>query len=364
MFNKHDFFTDNILSHDEIKQLWLSVYRTKGIGNALFWKHFQKCKHFTHQVRASVNNEIESVQKFNAHLVAAFEDHYPQDLFCLNYPPPIITAKGKLELLANPIIGIVGARNASLPGIKIAFEMSKFLALSGFTIASGLARGIDKAAHEGAMLEGNHSYPTIAVLAGGIDQIYPPEHHAIYQNISTKGVVLSEMPFGQSPIASLFPRRNHLIAALSKGLIIIEAGLGSGTMITAEQALALGKDIFVVPGSIKDPRYKGSHSLIKNGAILIDHAQDILDYYQLIPRKKLCPSFTVDTTNHDVASQEKNPTSHEILKHIPETGITLEELYLDIQYMNLDISMISETISNFEFEGEIHRAQDGKIYLS
>ncbi len=364
MFNKHDFFTDNILSHDEIKQLWLSVCRTKGIGNALFWKHFQKCKYFKHLARTSVAKEIESVQKFNAHLVAAFENNYPKDLYCLNSPPPIITAKGKLDLLSNPIIGIVGARNASLPGIKIAFEMSKFLAESGFTIASGLARGIDKAAHEGAIQEGSNSYPTIAVLAGGIDQIYPPEHHTLYDSISRKGVVLSEMPFGQTPIASLFPRRNHLIAALSKGLIIIEAGLGSGTLITAEQGISLGKDIFVVPGSIKDPRHKGSHSLIKNGAILIDHPQDILDYYRFIPQKEDLQSFSVNNTPNLRHSPEKNSSSHEILKYIPETGIALEELYLAIQHMNLSTSEISNTISNFEFEGNIHRAQDGKIYLT
>lgn len=365
MFNKHDFITDNILTHDEIKKIWLSIYRAKGIGNTTFWKHYQKNHLFTDSPKIKVNHEIQQIKNFKANLIACFEEYYPTELFCLDAPPPLLTAKGNLSILTQPILAIVGARNASPQGMKIAFETSKFLAQHDFVIASGLARGIDKAAHEGAMLADKNHYSTIAVLAGGIDQIYPHEHHSIYHSIAEKGVILSEMPFSQSPIASLFPRRNHLIAALSKGLIIIEASLGSGTMITAEQGLALSKDIFVVPGSIKDPRYKGSHKLIKNGAILIDHPQDILDYYDLTPQKILA-SLTTKNIN-SIASNMDHPhldkPSNLLLDIIPSTGITIEELYAHLTQDQLSASEISNLISKLEFEGIINRAQDGKFYL-
>lgn len=365
MFNKHDFSTDNNLSHDQIKKLWLSVYRSKGIGNITFWKHYQSDRLFSQCIKSSVEQEIHNLKKFNGHLVACFEEHFPSELFCLNAPPPLLSAKGNLNILKKPTLAIVGARNASIQGMKIAFEISHFLTQTGFTIASGLARGIDKAAHEGAMQNNSEQFSTIAVLAGGLDQIYPHEHQDIYHAIAQKGIILSEMPFGQSPIASLFPRRNHLIAALSKGIIIIEASLGSGTMITAEQGIALGKDIFVIPGSIKDPRYKGSHKLIKNGAILIDHPQDILDYYELSFQHPAPSIFKSDKHESSKVPQTKegNITSH-ITKMIPDTGINIEDLYLEMNKLHLQSSEISNIISKLEFDGVIQRTQDGKFYLS
>jgi DNA processing protein len=196
---------------------------------------------------------------------------FPRGLAAADPPPPIISALGHVTLLQREVVAIVGARNASALGRKLAWSLAKELSDAGLVVASGLARGIDAAAHEGALAGG-----TCAVVAGGVDNIYPPENAALYERIRNEGCIVSEMPLGQSPQARHFPRRNRIISGLSRGVVIVEASEGSGSLITANYALEQGREIFAVPGSPLDPRATGTNRLIREGATLIESAADVL----------------------------------------------------------------------------------------
>lgn len=198
---------------------------------------------------------------------------YPSLLHPLEDAPPVLATKGNLALLARPMIGIVGARNASTNGRRLAQKLAHDLGKAGFVIVSGLARGIDTAAHEAALETG-----TIAVLASGVDVVYPPENKKLYDAIAQRGLILSENPMGVDPAAPLFPRRNRIISGLCCGVIVVEAAMKSGSLITAHYALDQGREVFAIPGSPLDPRANGPNHLIKSGqAHLVETAEDVIE---------------------------------------------------------------------------------------
>jgi DNA processing protein len=205
-------------------------------------------------------------------MIASIEPEFPQGLAALEAPPPLINTLGHVSLLQRDMVAIVGARNASALGRKFAQTIARELGEANLVIASGLARGIDTAAHEGSLKTG-----TCAVVAGGIDIVYPPENQALYERIRAEGAIVSEMPVSQAPQARHFPRRNRIIAGLARGVIIVEAAEGSGSLITANYALEQNREIFAVPGSPLDPRAKGTNRLIREGATLTETAQDVLN---------------------------------------------------------------------------------------
>lgn len=217
--------------------------------------------------------ELKAVEKFGAQMLLKGAEGYPEALAVIEDAPPLITVKGRLELLGKSTIGVVGARNASLAGTRLAGVIAKGLGVAGCIVASGLARGIDTAAHNATIDTG-----TIAVIAGGIDSIYPPENKALQQRLYEEGLVVAELPFGASPKAEHFPQRNRIISGLSQGVLVVEASLRSGSLITARLALEQGREVFAVPGSPLDPRAEGPNRLIKQGAILVESAQDILEH--------------------------------------------------------------------------------------
>jgi DNA processing protein len=210
--------------------------------------------------------------KLGGRLIAACEPDYPQGLKALEAPPPVISILGHPHLLQKEMIAIVGARNASALARKFADTLSRELGFAGLVVASGLARGIDTSAHEAALAVG-----TVAVLAGGVDIIYPPENEKLYAAIKNQGVILSEMRLGEAPQARHFPRRNRIISGLSRGVVVVEAAEKSGSLITAQCALDQGREIFAVPGSPLDPRARGANKLIQNGATLVQGVDDILE---------------------------------------------------------------------------------------
>jgi DNA processing protein len=218
-----------------------------------------------------VRREIDALAKLGGHLIASAEPEFPRGLAALEAPPPVIAVLGPDALLARDMIAIVGARNASALGRKLASRLAADLGAAGLVVVSGMARGIDTAAHEGALASG-----TCAVVAGGIDIIYPPENAALYERIKAEGVVVSEMPLGQPPQARHFPRRNRIISALARGVIVVEAAEGSGSLITANFALEQNREVFAVPGSPLDPRAKGANRLLRQGAVLTETADDVL----------------------------------------------------------------------------------------
>jgi DNA processing protein len=221
--------------------------------------------------------ELHAARSFGVQLVATVEPDYPQRLRMIDDPPPLLAVRGNLAALARPTVGIVGARNASAAGMRFAERLARDLGSAGLVIASGLARGIDGAAHRASLATG-----TIAVLAGGHDHIYPPEHASLADAILADGALISEMPVGYEPRARDFPRRNRLISGLAAGVVIVEAAKRSGSLITARMALEQGREVFAAPGSPLDPRTEGSNDLIKQGATLVTDAGDVISVLQPI----------------------------------------------------------------------------------
>jgi len=221
--------------------------------------------------REQAQRELDASHRLGIALIALGEPDYPARLRMIDDAPPLLGARGKLPVLATHMIGVVGSRNASAAGAKFAERIAHDLGSAGFTIVSGLARGIDAAAHRSSLTTG-----TVAVLAGGHDRIYPAEHIPLLESILPQGAAVSEMPIGWEPRARDFPRRNRLISGLSLGVVIVEAARRSGSLITARLALEQGREVFAVPGSPLDPRADGTNGLIKQGATLVTDAEDVL----------------------------------------------------------------------------------------
>ena len=271
---------------------WLQLIRTEAIGPVTFFRLLEKFGSAAAALKALptlsrvagraaplkladrqlAEEELAAVEEIGGELIAAAEPSYPAMLRPLPDRPPLLCVLGHAPLFEKPAVAIIGARNASAAGRKIARQFAEGLGAAGVVVVSGLARGIDGAAHAAALDTG-----TIAVVAGGADVIYPPEHAELTRAIAERGAVISERPLGQTPTARDFPRRNRLISGLSRGVVVVEAAAKSGTLITARFALDQGREVFAVPGSPLDPRCQGANRLIRDGAMLVETAEDILE---------------------------------------------------------------------------------------
>lgn len=221
-----------------------------------------------------VENDLAWLDRAPAHLLSWGSAAYPSLLAQTASPPPLLFVRGEVELLQQPQLAMVGSRKPTPAGVEIAQDLARTLAAAGLIITSGLALGIDGAAHRGALTaEGR----TIAVVGTGLDSCYPGRHRELCEKIVARGAVVSEFPFGTPPRADHFPRRNRVIAGLALGVLVVEAGLGSGSLITVRHALEAGRDIFVVPGSILNPLSRGGHALLRDGAKLVERAEDVLE---------------------------------------------------------------------------------------
>lgn len=227
--------------------------------------------------RGDAEHELRAAERLGVAFVALGEPDYPPRLQMIDDPPPLLAVRGKRASLARPMIAIVGSRNASAAGIKFAERLARDLAAAGFVIASGLARGIDAAAHRASLAHG-----TVAVLAGGQDRVYPSEHEPLLDALLAEGAAISEMPHGWEPRGRDFPRRNRIISGLALGVVVVEAALRSGSLITARRALEQNREVFAVPGSPLDPRAEGTNSLIKQGATLVTEAGDVVSMIEPI----------------------------------------------------------------------------------
>ncbi len=289
--------TNNIRLTDEQRIDWLRLIRSQNVGPRTFRdlvNHFGGAHAALEALpalarrggsatspqifsRAQAEREIEAGHKLGITLAAIGETDYPGRLQMIDDAPPLIAVRGHFGVLALPMVAMVGSRNASAAGIKLTQRIAHGLGEAGFAVVSGLARGIDAAAHRASLATG-----TIAVLAGGHDRVYPAEHEELLGAILTTGVALSEMPLGWEPRARDFPRRNRLISGLSLGVVIVEAAKRSGSLITARFALEQGREVFAVPGSPLDPRAEGTNSLLKQGATPVTEAADIVSVLQPI----------------------------------------------------------------------------------
>ncbi len=253
--------------------------------------------------RAEAERELAAAASLGITFLALGEEDYPLRLQAIDDAPPLLAVRGKRSALALPMVAIVGARNASAVGIKFAQMIARDLGEAGFAIVSGLARGIDAAAHRTALVTG-----TIAVLAGGHDRVYPPEHSELLHALLANGNAVSEMPLGWEPRARDFPRRNRLISGLALGLIVVEAARRSGSLITARFALEQGREVFAVPGSPFDPRAQGTNSLIKQGATPVTEAADVINVLQPILRPLSGSTITVRTLR--LGGRCRRPRNH------------------------------------------------------
>ncbi len=222
--------------------------------------------------KSAAEKEMAALAKIGGRLIASCEPQYPPALAALADAPPLLSVVGHPHLLGQPMIAMVGARNGSANGIRFTETLARDLSEAGFVVASGLARGIDAAAHKGAIDGG-----TTAVMAGGVDIVYPAENQSLYRDIAERGALISEMRLGVRPQARHFPNRNRIVSGLAVAVIVIEATLRSGSLITARLAGEQGRDVMAVPGNPLDPRARGANKLIREGAVLVEGADDVLE---------------------------------------------------------------------------------------
>lgn len=311
---------------------------------------------------AEAEAEIEAHARSGARLVALGEADYPPHLRHIDGPPPLLSVKGGTCLSSARMLAIVGARNASLSGRKLAASFANDLGAAGYAIASGLARGIDGAAHEAALASG-----TVAVFAGGIDVLYPPEHGRLLAAIlDAGGNAISEMPFGWKPRGRDFPRRNRLISGMSLGVIVIEAAKASGSLHTARYALEQNRDIFAVPGSPLDPRSEGANGLIRQGAELVRSSDDVLESLG----GRVEPGRPFGSDGLSLLEPDSPPVVHaeepgdrlrrKVLDALGPAPVDLDEL---IRFVEDDARSVNVVLLELELAGKLERHRGNKISL-
>lgn len=298
-----------------------------------------------------VSREIEKADKFNVHIISMNDQRYPVGLRQIIDAPVVIYVKGRMENNDKFAIAMVGSRNSTDYGITVAEKISHDLASSGLSIVSGMAKGIDTASHKGAIKAGGR---TIAVLGSGIDMPYPYSNRGLMEAIESQGTVISEFPFGTRPNKENFPRRNRIISALSMGVIVVEATLDSGSLITVGYALEQGKEVFAVPGSVNSKNAKGTNELIKNGARLIETAGDVIEElrYQLTgilrEEKQSVPDI-------DMSADEK--TLYDLLSSEPKHIDTIT------RELNITSGKALSVLLNLELKGVVGQAVGKHFYL-
>ena len=292
------------------------------------------------------------------HAIPLGTPHYPQSLLNTADPPLLLYASGHLELLCNPALAMVGSRQPTPQGQETAKDFAKTLSQQGITIISGLAHGIDGIS-QAAALEGQGS--TIAILGTGIDRVYPASHHTLAHKIAQDGLLLSEYPLGTPPTAHNFPKRNRIIAGLASGTLVVEATLHSGSLITARLAAEMGKEVFAIPGSIHSPQSKGCHWLIRQGAKLVETAQDIIEELRFPAIQPILHSETSQTTPQakDTLTPDATSSAHQpILDAIGEGPTSFEAISMRT---GLDTATLQTELLALELKQQIARIP-GNLY--
>lgn len=323
--------------------------------------------------RSAAQKEFELARRQNIRLLAFDDPEYPENLRAAEDAPPVIYVRRQINCLRQPLsLSIVGARNASLNGRKLASQISCELTSQGIMIVSGMARGIDTAAHKGAMFALNRTGSTVAVLGTGIDIAYPAENQKLCEQITGQGAVISEFPLGTEPSAGNFPRRNRIVSALTDGTLVVEASLHSGSLITARLALEQGRDVFAVPGFPTDERSAGPNKLIKDGAFLVENAEDILnvlsaDTCRKIPRTPrpvqtdlFVKPLDKESKTADIPDTASPDRETDILSLLTPAGVYVDEL---IRVSGLDSAAVSLRLLELEMEGRIERQVGNKVAL-
>lgn len=358
---------------------WLRLSRTENVGPITFYqlisrfgtaekalealpelaKRGGRKKPLVAASKNDIEREYAALQKLGGQIIIPLDETYPLPLTAIDDAPPALSVLGNPAFLNKPCVAIVGARNASLNGKKFTAKLAHDLGSRGQIIASGLARGIDTAAHAGAIDTG-----TIAVVAGGIDVVYPEENQKLYEEIIEKGAILAESKLGQQPFAAAFPRRNRIVSGISRGVIVIEATQNSGSLITARMAGEQGREVYAVPGSPLDPRASGPNHLIREGATLVRNADDVLEGLLDFTGNGMRDNFTpINLLPEMSALQDEEYTEKllaDVLSHLSFTPITVDEL---VRVCHVSISVLQSVLLELELAGRINRLPAGRIVL-
>ena len=367
--------------NDQEKLNWLRLSRTENVGpitcyrlierfgsagealNALpeLAKRGGRKKPLIAPTMEMIEREYKSLSKLGGNIVTAACEDYPLALGACDDAPPVLSYFGDINLAKKSCVAMVGARNASLNGRKMAEKLAQDLEARDQVIVSGLARGIDTAAHKGALSKGS-----IAVVAGGIDVVYPEENQGLYEEIKERGLIFAESPLGQKPFAQSFPRRNRIVSGLSKACIVVEATMRSGSLITARLAGEQGRDVMAVPGSPLDPRAHGPNHLIREGATLVRNADDVLETilnfsgHYLHEPSGVKPFEIVPHANENTFEEPSENAHDLVLDNLSFTPVTVDEL---LRACHMSIPVMQTVLLDLELAGRVKRLAGNRICL-
>lgn len=355
---------------------WLQLSRSDNIGPATFTRLMQRYgsaraaldalpelirrgggRTLRMYGRDKAEAELYAVAKQGAQLVAMVEPHYPPLLRHAPSAPALLYIAGRMELTSVDAIAVVGARNASAVGRKFTRMIAERLGHEGFMVVSGLARGIDTAAHEASLPK-----YTAAVVAGGIDHFYPPENEALQRAIATKGLLISEMGLGAVPKAEHFPRRNRIISGMARATIVVEAALRSGSLITARYAAEQGREVFAVPGSPLDPRCEGTNKLIREGASIMTSVDDVIDSLRqqtvdFSMRRSADDGFAVPASGYEPQEKDRD----RLISLLSPSPVSIDDL---IRESGLAAEIVSAVVLELEITGRVVRTSASTVALA
>ncbi|MGH7046056.1 MAG: DNA-processing protein DprA [Stellaceae bacterium] len=375
---------------------WLRLTRTETIGPISFYamlrrfgsaaaaldalpqlaRRSERARGVIAASRAQAEDELAALQRIGARIVCRGEPAYPAALAAIDDAPPVLSVLGRGELLLRPMVAVVGARNASANGRRLARELSAGLGAGGFVVVSGMARGIDAAAHLGALDSG-----TAAIVAGGVDVVYPEQNRGLYDTLRQHGAVIAESPFGSEPQARHFPRRNRIISGMALGVLVVEAAARSGSLITARFALEQGREVFAVPGSPLDPRCRGTNDLLRGGAVLTESCEDVLSQLEPLAQRGAPPRSTATlpptapppTAGRPGASEPPrphpggpgDPVADEnglamILESLGPSPVAVDEL---VRQCQLTASAVATLLLELELAGRVERHPGNLVSL-
>ncbi len=378
--NQPRLLNDPVSTNEKLN--WLRLSRTENVGPITFYRLVERYASAGQALEALpelarrggrkkpliapkkdvIEAEYEALQKLGGDIITAACPEYPLALTAIDDAPPVLSYLGDITLAQQSCLAMVGARNASLNGRKLANKLAAGLCVQSQIIVSGLARGIDTAAHTGA-LSCKNTGGTIAVVASGIDVVYPPENQTLYKQIIECGLILAESPLGQQPFAASFPRRNRIVSGLSKAVIVVEATMRSGSLITARMAGEQGRDVMAVPGSPIDPRAQGPNHLIREGATLIRNADDVMEIIRSFSGTGLREplySAPLHFGPCDIEDNIPEISKEELLTYLSFTPIAVDELLRNCQ---LSIPALQTILLELELAGRLQRLPGNRISL-
>jgi DNA processing protein len=364
---------------------WLRLSRSEGVGPVTFYallRRFgsaasaldalprlsgrQAARPVVAMSRRDAEAELAAIERLGGRLVCWGEPLYPSALAAVEDAPPVLTVLGRTDLILAPMVAVVGARNASANGRRFARDLAAELGDSGIVVVSGLARGIDAAAHLGALEKGS-----VAVVAGGVDIVYPAENRALHEALARDGAILAEMPLGTEPQARHFPRRNRIISGIALGIVVVEAAAKSGSLITARYALEQGREVFAVPGSPLDPRSRGANDLLRNGATLTETAADILiQLGPLLQGRPPAPPIAPAQPRLPLAPRAAMPAASAvvsedaaldlIIEKLSPTPVAVDEL---VRQCQLSAAAVATLLLELELAGRVERHPGNLVSL-